>query len=290
MNFEEFLKSKHVMAEFLKSRPMATDQRLQTGGNRPTATDQRLQNGSNKPTVLDQIGQQKSLQKVPQERQLKLKWSSEKRDTVSFRALLGIKHQADPLSWGTNDELEALAKMYNVQFMVFETAQAVESQWISIGEDDSPKICLINTDNQHFDILVPQVDGNYSQLPQTKDGNCLYHSVIPGLLKLIPENERHNYTPKYLREKISNWINDDTNFYDGAERAALDSLEQQQASSGRPLEIDQVVDQIGQHQQQKQQPRLSYQLCLDTKSPRRGTCMPSQTPKSDRHFFPTDPP
>ena len=78
MSFEEFLKSKHVMAEFLKSRP--------------TATDQRLQNGGNKPTVLDQIGQQKSLQKVPQERQLKLKWSSEKRDAVSFRAFLGIKH------------------------------------------------------------------------------------------------------------------------------------------------------------------------------------------------------
>ena len=139
--------------EFQRVRMVMTDQRRQTSGckqtngerpaaDRPTATDQRLQNGRNKPTVLDQIGQQKSVQKVPQEQQFKLKWSPAKRDAVSFRAFLGIKHTADPLSWGTNDELEALAKMYNVQFMVFETAQAVESQWISIGEDDSPKICL----------------------------------------------------------------------------------------------------------------------------------------------------
>jgi hypothetical protein len=222
MSFEEFLKSKHVMAEFLKSRPVATDQRLQNGGNKPTA--------------VNQIGQQKSLQKSPQGQQLKLKWSREKRNAVGFRALHGIQHPEDPRNWGTNDELEALAKMYNVHFIVFETAQAVESQWISIGEDDSPKICLINTDNQHFDILVPQVDGNYSRLPQPTDGNCMYHSVTPGLLKFIPENVRHN-SPNYLRYKIASWVNDDTNFHDGAERTTLDSLEQQPAASRACLDL-----------------------------------------------------
>jgi hypothetical protein len=54
--------------------------------------------------------------------------------------------------------------MYNVNFVLFETAQAAELQNIAIGEDDSPKIFLIKFDNWHFDIQVPQVDGSYSRL------------------------------------------------------------------------------------------------------------------------------
>ena len=118
MSFEEFLKSKHVMAEFLKSRPVATDQRLQNGGNKPTA--------------VNQIGQQKSLLKSPQGQQLKLKWSREKRDAVGFRAFHGIQHPEDPRNWGTNDELEALAKMYNVHFIVFETARSISYMYMQI--------------------------------------------------------------------------------------------------------------------------------------------------------------
>jgi hypothetical protein len=119
-------------------------------------TDQRLQTDGNKPTAINQIGQHTSLQKVPQGQQLKLKWSTEKRYAVGFRAWLEMEKPEDPRSWGSHDELEALAKMYNVSFIVFESAQATGSQKIYIGEDDSPTIFLINTDNRHFDILVPQ--------------------------------------------------------------------------------------------------------------------------------------
>jgi hypothetical protein len=153
--------------------------------------DQRRQTGGNKPTAINQVGQQTSLQKVPQGQLLKLKWSTEKRHAVGFRAWLGMEKPEDPRSWGSHDELEAIAKMYNVSFIVFESAQAAGSQKISIGEEDSPTIFLINTDNQHFDILVPQVDGNYSRLKQPEDGNCMYHSVIPGLLKFVPEHKRN---------------------------------------------------------------------------------------------------
>jgi hypothetical protein len=69
--------------------------------------------------------------KVPHGQQLKLKWSPDKRDALGFRAWNGIKHPEDSRSWGTHDELEALAKMYTVDFIVFETAQAAESQHIS---------------------------------------------------------------------------------------------------------------------------------------------------------------
>ena len=131
--------------------------------------------------------------------------------------------------------------MYNVNFVLFETAQTAESQQISIGEDDSPKIFLINTDNRHFDTLEPQVDGSYFRRQQPSDGNCMYHSVTPGLLKFIPENLRHN-SPNYLRNKIASWVNDDTNFHDGAEWTTLDSLEQRPASNGGSLETDQVID------------------------------------------------
>ena len=156
---------------------------------------------------------------MPQAQQLKLKGSKEKRDAVSFRAWLGTRKPEDSRSWGTHDELEALAKMYNISFVLFETAQTAESQHISIGEDDSPKIFLVNTDNLHFDIRIPQVDGSYSRLQQPADGNCLYHSVIQGLLKFIPENERHKYKPNHLRYKIASWVNGDSNFHDehGAE-------------------------------------------------------------------------
>ena len=71
---------------------------------------------------------------MPQAQQLKLKWSKEKRDAVSFRAWLGTRRPEDSRSWGTHDELEALAKMYNISFVLFETAQAAESQQISIGD------------------------------------------------------------------------------------------------------------------------------------------------------------
>jgi hypothetical protein len=174
-----------------------------SAADRPMATDQRLQSGGNKPMAIDQIGQQKSLQKSPQGHQLKLRWSKEKRHAVGFRAWLGITKPEDSRSWGTHDELEALAKIYNVNFVLFETAQTAESQQISIGEDDSPKIFLINTDNRHFDTLEPQVDGSYFRRQQPADGNCLYHSVTPGLLKFIPENVRHN-SPNYLRYEKDN--------------------------------------------------------------------------------------
>ena len=129
--FQQFWKWRQTISD----RPEATHEQIiqeflkfnrwqQTSGDRavvtdrPTATNQRLQTGGNKPTAVNQIGQQTSLQKVPQGQQLKLKWSPEKRDAVCFQAFHGIKYPADPLSWGTNDELEALAKMYNVNFIV----------------------------------------------------------------------------------------------------------------------------------------------------------------------------
>ena len=192
--------------------------------------DQRRQTGGNKPTAINQVGQQTSLQKVPQGQLLKLKWSTEKRHAVGFRAWLGMEKPEDPRSWGSHDELEAIAKMYNVSFIVFESAQAAGSQKISIGEEDSPTIFLINTDNQHFDILVPQVDGNYSRLKQPEDGNCMYHSVIPGLLKFIPEHKRNIHTPSCVRAALEKWIADDTNFQseakDGADQIALHTREQ----------------------------------------------------------------
>ena len=89
----------------------------------------------------------------------------------------------------------------------------------------------------------------------------MYHSVITaGLLKFIPEYGRHIYTPNHIREMIVKWVNDDINFHDGAEQTALDSLEQRQASSGRQLETDQVIEQFGQQQNQQQQPHQPQAL------------------------------
>jgi hypothetical protein len=78
MSFEEFLKFKR-WKQTSGDRAAATD--------RPMATDQRLQTGGNKPIAIDQLGQQKSLHKSPQGHQLKLRWSKERRDAVGFRAM-----------------------------------------------------------------------------------------------------------------------------------------------------------------------------------------------------------
>ena len=100
-----------------------TDVRQQPNGDRPTATVQRL----------------------PEGQPIKLKWSKAKQEQSKKREE----------NWGTNDELEALANIYGIKFVLFETAQAVVSQQISIGEDDSPTFALFNSDNRHFDALVP---------------------------------------------------------------------------------------------------------------------------------------
>jgi hypothetical protein len=70
--------------------------------------------------------------------QQKLKWSKEKRDAVISRTRRGIEKPAE--NWGTNDELEVLAKMFGIRFVLSETAQAAELQRITIGEDGSPTI------------------------------------------------------------------------------------------------------------------------------------------------------
>ena len=51
---------------------------------------------------------------------------------------------------GTYDELDALAKLYHIESVVFETANA---KHIIIGRAGSPQIALPNAGNNHFDFL-----------------------------------------------------------------------------------------------------------------------------------------
>ena len=218
--------------------------------DRPVVTDQWRQTNAEISIVGDQIGQQNPQQKLPQEQpkqQLKLKWSKEKRDAVISRTRRGIEKPAE--NWGTNDELEVLAKMFGIRFVLSETAQAAELQRITIGEDGSPTIFLINTDNRHFDVLIPHVDGNYSRLPQHADGNCMYHSVIRSIFDVssklhILENEWHIFTPNFMRGGIIRWIADDINFQseatDGVDQISINTREQLQARNGMEVKIQQL--------------------------------------------------
>ena len=87
--------------------------------------------------------------------------------------------------------------------------------------------------------------------------------MIPGLLKFIPENVRHN-SPNYLRYKIASWVDDDTNFHDGADRTALDSLEQRPASNGGSFETDQVINHEPLLQENPQEKPHSKNLLTET--------------------------
>ena len=114
-------------SDFKQSQQFQLFRRGPAAPDRPAATDQRRQTNGEISIVGDRIGQQNPQQKLPQEQpkqQLKLKWSKEKRDAVISRTRRGTEKPAE--NWGTNDELEVLAKMLGIRFVLFETAQAVE--------------------------------------------------------------------------------------------------------------------------------------------------------------------
>ena len=77
-----------------------------------------------------------------------------------------INHMFNPTTWGGEIELGVLAKLLQLQFLIYDGKEAIEPRRPFIGADEAPKIHLLFEDN-HYGLRIPKESFCCENSPKT---------------------------------------------------------------------------------------------------------------------------